>query len=69
MGGRVVAQLCATEPERALGVILVDAIVGDTWDRMVNVGRLFPPAMAGVAISSSPSGLVAMWRKSRRRVW
>jgi pimeloyl-ACP methyl ester carboxylesterase len=50
MGGRVVAQLCGTEPERALGVILIDAIVGDTWDRIVNLGRIFPPAMAGVVI-------------------
>ena len=50
MGGRVVTQLCANEPERALGVILIDAIVGDTWDRLVNVGRVFPPAMAGVVI-------------------
>lgn len=50
MGGRVVVQLCANQPERALGVLLIDAIVGDTWDRMVNVGRIFPPAMAGVVI-------------------
>ncbi len=50
MGGRVVTQLCANEPERALGVVLIDAIVGDTWDRLVNLGRLFPPAMSGVVI-------------------
>jgi len=50
MGGRVVAQLCATDPDRALGVLLVDAIVGDTWDRLVDLGRLFPPAMAGVVV-------------------
>lgn len=50
MGGRVVTQLCANEPERALGVILIDAIVGETWDRLVNVGRIFPPAMAGVVV-------------------
>ncbi len=50
MGGRVVTELCANEPERALGVILIDAIVGETWDRLVNVGRVFPPAMAGVVI-------------------
>lgn len=50
MGGRVITQLCGTEPERALGVILIDAIVGDTWDRLVNVGRIFPPAMAGVVV-------------------
>lgn len=50
MGGRVITQLCAAEPERALGIILVDAIVGDAWDRLVNLGRLFPPAMAGVVV-------------------
>ncbi len=50
MGGRVVTQLCAMEPERAIGVILIDAIVGDAWDRLVNLGRLFPPAMAGVVV-------------------
>ncbi len=50
MGGRVVTQLCANQPERALGVILIDAIVGDSWDRLVNLGRVFPPAMAGVVI-------------------
>ena len=50
MGGRVVTQLCANQPERALGVILIDAIVGETWDRLVNLGRLFPPAMAGVVV-------------------
>lgn len=50
MGGRVITQLCANEPERALGLILIDAIVGDTWDRVVNLGRLFPPAMAGVVV-------------------
>jgi pimeloyl-ACP methyl ester carboxylesterase len=50
MGGRVITQLCAAEPERALGIILIDAIVGDAWDRLVNVGRLFPPAMAGVVV-------------------
>ncbi len=50
MGGRVITQLCGTEPERALGLILIDAIVGETWDRLVNVGRVFPPAMAGVVV-------------------
>lgn len=50
MGGRVITQLCAEEPERALGLVLIDAIVGDTWDRLVNLGRLFPPAMAGVVV-------------------
>ena len=44
MGGRLVTELAASEPERAIAVILLDAIVGDTWDRMVNVFRLVPTA-------------------------
>ncbi|MET0727945.1 MAG: alpha/beta hydrolase [Acidimicrobiales bacterium] len=48
MGGRLVTELAASEPHRAIAVILLDAIVGDTWDRMVNVFRLFPPLMLGV---------------------
>ncbi len=47
MGGRLVAELAAREPERAIAVVLLDAIVGDTWDRMVNVFRLFPPLLVG----------------------
>ncbi len=51
MGGRLVTELAATEPERAIAVILLDAIVGDPWDRMVNVFRLCPPLLAGVGIT------------------
>src|SRR5689334_20467951 len=42
MGGRLVVELAAREPERAVAVILLDAIVGDTWDNMVNLFRLCP---------------------------
>jgi pimeloyl-ACP methyl ester carboxylesterase len=48
MGGRLVTELVAAEPERAIGVILLDAIVGDTWDRMVNLFRFTPPLLAGI---------------------
>jgi pimeloyl-ACP methyl ester carboxylesterase len=51
MGGRLVTELAATEPERAIAVILLDAIVGDPWDRMVNVFRLCPPLLAGIGIT------------------
>jgi pimeloyl-ACP methyl ester carboxylesterase len=51
MGGRLVAELAATDEDRAIAVILLDAIVGDTWDRMVNVFRLFPPLLAGIAVT------------------
>jgi pimeloyl-ACP methyl ester carboxylesterase len=49
MGGRLVTELAANEPERAIGVILVDAIVGDAWDRLVNVSRVFPPILVALA--------------------
>ena len=48
MGGRLVTELAANEPERAIGVILVDAIVGDAWDRLVNVARVFPPILVAL---------------------
>lgn len=49
MGGRLVTELAASEPHRAIAVILLDAIVGDPWDRMVNLFRVFPPLLGGVA--------------------
>lgn len=48
MGGRLVTELAAREPDRAIAVVLLDAIVGDTWDRMVNLFRVFPPLLMGV---------------------
>jgi pimeloyl-ACP methyl ester carboxylesterase len=51
MGGRLVTELAANHPERAIAVILLDAIVGDTWDNMVNLFRLCPPLLAGVGVS------------------
>ena len=48
MGGRLVTELAAREPERAIAVVLLDAIVGDTWDRMVNVFRLAPGLLVGM---------------------
>lgn len=46
MGGRLVAQHVARDPRRAIAVVLVDAIVGETWDRMVRVFRVAPPLLA-----------------------
>jgi pimeloyl-ACP methyl ester carboxylesterase len=49
LGGRLVAQLAAAEPYRAAAVVLVDATVGETWDRLVGVVRTVPPVLVGVA--------------------
>ena len=42
MGGRMVTELAADNPERALSVILLDAIVGETWDKLVTLFRTNP---------------------------
>jgi len=51
MGGRVVAQLAANQPNRTIAAVLVDAIVGDQWDLMVNLFRLAPPLIAGLGVA------------------
>lgn len=50
MGGQLVARLAARWPERTLGVIFIDAIVGDTWDRMVYLFRVNPPLLATIGL-------------------
>jgi pimeloyl-ACP methyl ester carboxylesterase len=47
MGGRLVTELAAAQPDRVIAVVLLDAIVGDTWDRIVYLYRFFPPLMLG----------------------
>jgi pimeloyl-ACP methyl ester carboxylesterase len=49
MGGRLVTELAAAQPDRVIALVLLDAIVGDTWDRIVNVYRFFPLLMVGTA--------------------
>lgn len=50
MGGQLVARLGARWPQRTLGVIFIDAIVGDTWDRMVYMFRVNPPLLAAMGM-------------------
>lgn len=52
MGGRIVAQLAANEPDRAVAVLLIDACVGDTWDLLMRVSRVAPPFLGGLGIVS-----------------
>jgi pimeloyl-ACP methyl ester carboxylesterase len=48
MGGRLVTELAARQPERALAVILLDAIVGEPWDRIVAASRINPFLLLGI---------------------
>lgn len=45
MGGQLITRMAAERPDRVIAVVLIDAIVGDTWDRMVQLFRVAPPLM------------------------
>ena len=68
MGGRVVAELVATAPRRGVAVILIDAIVGEVWDRMVNVCRVAPPFLGaiGAALVVDTATTVPLMRNPRQ---
>lgn len=57
MGGRVLTDYAVEHGDRALALLLLDAIVGDTWDRMVTAFRfapwLMPPFGAALLIDSA----------------
>jgi len=48
MGGRLITEYAARQPDRVLAVILLDAIVGEPWDRIVALSRFNPFLLAGV---------------------
>lgn len=45
MGGRIVVDVAAAEPDRALGVIPVNAAIGGGFDRFTYLGRFVPGLM------------------------
>jgi pimeloyl-ACP methyl ester carboxylesterase len=45
LGGRLVAEVAAAEPDRAVALLLVDAAVGSTWDDLAAFARWAPPAL------------------------
>lgn len=53
MGGRLVTQLAARDPQRAIAVVLLDATVGDPWDRLIGVSRFVPPLLVGVGLAAA----------------
>jgi pimeloyl-ACP methyl ester carboxylesterase len=61
MGGRCVAELAGINPDRVIALLLLDAIVGDTWDRMTLGLRVAPwmlpffgVALVGDSLSTVP---------------
>ena len=45
MGGRLVTELAAEDPDRVVALVLIDAIVGDAWDQIVTACRWWPPLL------------------------
>jgi pimeloyl-ACP methyl ester carboxylesterase len=70
MGGRLVTELVSREPERAIAVVLVDAIVGDTWDRLVSIARFTPPllSVAGGLLLVDTLSTVPVFRDPRQAI-
>src|SRR5256714_1216050 len=51
LGGRLLAELAAAEPDRAMALLLVDAAVGQAWDDLASFA-CWNPALLGVAGAS-----------------
>jgi pimeloyl-ACP methyl ester carboxylesterase len=68
MGGRLVTQLAADRPEQVIAVLLIDAIVGDTWDKMVYLFRLAPPLLAavGAALAVDTVSVLPLFRDPKQ---
>jgi pimeloyl-ACP methyl ester carboxylesterase len=57
MGGRLIAELAAENPDRVLALLLVDAIVGEAWDHIVAACRWWPPLLGFFGTAAVIDGL------------
>jgi pimeloyl-ACP methyl ester carboxylesterase len=76
MGGRLVVELVGREPRRAIAVMLIDAIVGEAWDRKVALSRFIPPVLGltGASLVVDTMATVPVLRDPRQalklaRLW
>jgi len=60
MGGRLVTELVAADPDRAVAVILIDAIVGDAWDQIVTACRWWPPLLGAFSTAAVVDSLATI---------
>ena len=68
MGGRLIVEVAAAEPERAIALLLLDAIVGDDWDRIQVWSRWFPPVLGviGATLMVDSASTVPLFRDPRQ---
>ncbi|MCZ7526883.1 MAG: alpha/beta hydrolase [Acidimicrobiia bacterium] len=60
MGGRLVAEVAADRPEQAIAVLLLDAIVGEPWDRLQARLRWLPPWFALFALAFAADAIATV---------
>jgi pimeloyl-ACP methyl ester carboxylesterase len=60
MGGRLVTELAAEDPDKAVAVLLIDAIVGGPWDQMIAACRLWPPLLGVLGTAAFVDGLTTV---------
>jgi pimeloyl-ACP methyl ester carboxylesterase len=60
MGGRLVTELAAQDPDKAVAVLLIDAIVGGPWDQMIAACRLWPPLLGVLGTAAFVDGLTTV---------
>lgn len=68
MGGRIITELAAAAPHRVIALVLLDAIVGESWDRIVRLARRFPPALSitGAGLALDTVSTVPVFRDPRQ---
>jgi pimeloyl-ACP methyl ester carboxylesterase len=60
MGGRLVTELAAQDPDKAVALLLLDAVVGATWDQMIAACRLWPPLLGLLGTAALVDGLTTV---------
>ena len=57
MGGRLITDLAAADPDRVIALLLIDAIVGDAWDNIITACRFWPPLLSVFGTAALVDGL------------
>jgi pimeloyl-ACP methyl ester carboxylesterase len=70
MGGRLVVELAAVTPERVIALLLLDAIVGDTWDQIQWWSRRVPAVLGvvGATLVVDTAGTFPVFRDPRQAI-
>ncbi len=68
MGGRLVVELAATDPDRAIALVLLDAIVGESWDRIQAWSRWVPGVLGliGATLMVDTASTLPVFRDPRQ---